>query len=134
MRETFRVVGDYVITVDDYTSGKRWDDSLCFAFYPVDLHVNETGVQPKQLTEGTVPTVPLRAQIPAGLDDFLVAGRCISSDRLANSGLRVQGACIATGQTAAAAAVVSVRTSKPLRELDLAAVKKLLTDGGAIVP
>lgn len=134
VRETFRVVGDYVITLDDYTSGKRWDDSLCFAFYPVDLHVNETGVQPKQLTEGTVPTIPLRAQIPTGLDDLLVAGRCVSSDRLANSGLRVQGACIASGQTAAAAAIVSVRTSKPLRELDLTAVKKVLTDGGAIVP
>ncbi|MDO4574141.1 MAG: FAD-dependent oxidoreductase [Planctomycetia bacterium] len=134
VRETWRVVGDYVLTHEDYVSGKVWEDSLCFAFYPVDLHVNATGVRPAHLREGVVPTVPLRALLPAGVEDILVAGRCLSSDRLANSGLRVQGACMATGQAAAAAAVVSVRTRTTPRKVDLSAVKALLREHGGIVP
>lgn len=134
VRETWRVRGDCVISVEDYVSGKVWPDSLCFAFYPVDLHQNATGVDPRPLKPGTVPTIPLRALLPAGLNDFLVAGRSLSSDRLANSGLRVQGACIASGQAAAAAAIVSIRTQTELRGVNLPEVKALLTSLGAIVP
>ncbi|MDO5581963.1 MAG: FAD-dependent oxidoreductase [Planctomycetia bacterium] len=134
VRETWRVRGDYLITVDDYTSGKVWDDSLCFAYYPVDLHTNATGVHPKQLTEGIVPTIPLRAMLPAGVENMLVAGRCISSDRLANSGLRVQGACMSGGQAAAAAAVIASRENTTVRSVSIKAVKDLLKKYGCIVP
>lgn len=61
VRETYRVMGEYLITQEDYTSGRRWDDSVCYAFYPVDLHDKNTGVQPAHLREGVVATVPLRA-------------------------------------------------------------------------
>ena len=41
--------------------------------------------------------------------NILVAGRCVSSDRLANSGLRVQASCMAMGQAAGAAAALAVQ-------------------------
>ncbi|MEO2004427.1 MAG: FAD-dependent oxidoreductase, partial [Candidatus Poribacteria bacterium] len=37
-RESYRIVGETMITVDDYTSGRTFDDAVCNAFYPVDLH------------------------------------------------------------------------------------------------
>ena len=37
-RETYRIVGETMITVNDYTSGRKFEDAICNAFYPVDLH------------------------------------------------------------------------------------------------
>lgn len=52
IRETYRVPGELLVTVDDYISGRRWPDSVCYAFYPVDMHSQKTGVQPAHLKEG----------------------------------------------------------------------------------
>src|SRR5690606_13053190 len=100
----YRIQGEYLVTVDDYTSGKTFPDGVCYAFYPIDLHDKE-GVKPTPLQPGVVPSVPLRALIPKGSRHLLVAGRSISSDRLANSALRVQATCMAMGQAAGLAAV-----------------------------
>ena len=134
IRETYRVLGDYLITCDDYVSGRHWDDSVCYAFYPVDLHSQKSGVQPAHLKEGVVPTVPLRALIPKGSKNLLVAGRCLSSDRLANSGLRVQAACMATGQAAGATAALAARLGVTPGEVPKGEIRALLSAGGAIVP
>lgn len=134
VRETYRVRGEYLITHEDYTSGKRWEDSVCYAFYPIDLHDKTSGVRPAHLKEGVVATVPLRALIPKGSRNLLVAGRCISSDRLANSALRVQATCMATGQAAGAAAALAAQRGVTPGQLPIAEVKALLTAHGAIVP
>lgn len=132
-RESYRIVGETMITVDDYTSGRVFEDAICYAFYPVDLHTR-SGVKPKPLKPGTVPTIPLRALIPKGSRNLIVAGRCVSSDRLANSGLRVQASCMAMGQAAgAAAALASINGTTPL-DLPLSEIHKLLRQYGAIVP
>ena len=132
-RESYRIVGETMITVNDYTSGRRFDDAICNAFYPVDLHT-KSGVKPKPLKPGTVPTIPLGALIPKGSRNLIVAGRCVSSDRLANSGLRVQASCMAMGQAAGvAAALAAVRGTTPL-ELPLSEIHKLLREHAAIVP
>ncbi len=134
IRETYRVLGEALITADDYVSGRRWEDAVCYAFYPVDLHSQKTGVQPAHLKEGVVPTVPLRALIPKGSQNLLVAGRCLSSDRLANSGLRVQGACMATGQAAGAAAALAAQRGVTPGAVPLAELAALLKAQGAVVP
>ncbi len=134
VRETYRVQGEYLITEADYTSGRRWDDSVCYAFYPVDLHHEQGGVRPAHLQEGVVATVPLRALIPRGSQHLLVAGRCLSSDRLANSALRVQATCMATGQAAGAAAALAAKRGVTPGAVPIAEIRGLLAESGAIVP
>ena len=56
-----------------------------------------------------MPTIPLSALVPKGSENIIVAGRSVSSDRLANSGLRVQAPCMAMGQAAGVAAALAVR-------------------------
>jgi hypothetical protein len=81
-----------------------------------------------------VPTIPLRALAPKGSRNLLVAGRSISSDRLANSALRVQASCMAMGQAAgAAAALAAAQGASPL-EVPIAEVRALLGKHGAILP
>ena len=132
-RESYRIVGETLISVDDYTSGRVFDDAICYAFYPVDLHTR-SGVSPKQLERGTVPTIPLRALVPKGCDNIMVAGRSVSSDRLANSGLRVQASCMAMGQAAGAAAALAVQQKTTPLKVPLDDIRQLLLTHGALVP
>ena len=132
-RESYRIEGETVITVDDYTSGRVFEDALCYAFYPVDLHT-KTGVRPKKLKQGIVPTVPLSALVPKGSSNILVAGRCVSSDRLANSGLRVQASCMAMGQAAGATAALAVAHNTPPLNVPLSDIREMLVQHGAVVP
>ena len=134
VRETWRVEGDYVISHEDYVSGRKFNDAMCYAYYPVDLHSVEKGVKPRQLDEGVVPVVPFRALCVKGLPNLLVAGRCVSADRLAASGLRVQGACMAMGQVAGQAAALAAAKGCDVRRLPLDMLRRSLKDSGAIVP
>ena len=132
-RESFRIVGETMITVNDYTSGRHFEDAVSNAFYPVDLHT-KSGVRPKPLKPGTVPTIPLRALIPKGSRNIIVAGRCVSSDRLANSGLRVQASCMGMGQAAGVAAALAARSGTTPLDVPISRIHELLAKHGAIIP
>lgn len=132
-RETYRIKGETVITVDDYTSGRVFEDALSYSFYPIDLH-DENGVKPKHLAHGAVPTIPRSALIPKGSKNIMVAGRCVSSDRLANSAARVQASSMGMGQAAAVTAVLAAQLNRTPAEVPLAKIHEVLKQHQAIVP
>lgn len=134
VRETYRIDGLYKITHDDYVTGRLFSDSVSYSYYPIDLHIIEHGVTPKHLSEGIVASVPLRSLIPKNSKNFIVAGRCLSSDRLANSALRVQGSCMGMGQAAGAAAALAVQKNTTPAEVNFNELTSLLEMHGAIVP
>ena len=134
VRETYRVKGRYVMTHADYVEGRMFPDAVCHAFYPIDLHDTASGIHPKHLAEGTVANVPLRALQVAGCDGLWVAGRCMSSDRLANSALRVEATCMATGQAAGEAAALAAVRGVAADAIPLDELKRRLRASGAIVP
>lgn len=132
IRETYRIDGMYQITQDDYISGKVHYDSLALSYYPIDLHVQH-GVSPRPLKEGVVATIPLRSLIPKGSSNFMVAGRCISSDRLANSALRVQASCMAMGQIAGVVSSLSNQMGCEPKDVPLAKIRSVLEEHDAII-
>ena len=133
IRETYRIEGETVVTVNDYRSGRKFEDAISYAFYPVDLHT-KNGVKPAPLKPGVIPTIPLRALVPKGSRNLLVAGRSVSSDRLANSGLRVQAACMGMGQAAGAAAALAAQSGTTPLEVPLKEIHDLLRKHAAILP
>lgn len=134
VRETTRVKGDYVVSGEDYATGRRWDDSLCHVFYPIDMHSKEGGVMPRKLDVGVKPTIPYRALLVKGIDHLLVAGRCLSADRMAMSGIRVQAACMAAGQSAGEAAALAAKKGCSPRDLSADEIKAALLSHNCIVP
>jgi hypothetical protein len=134
VRETFRIDGLYQVTHEDYVSGKVFEDSVSYSFYPIDLHRDGQSIYQEFLKEDIVATIPLRALIPKNSQNFLVAGRCLSSDRMANSALRVQASCMGMGQAAAAAAVLSIKYKVTPAEVPINELKNMLKDQGGIVP
>ncbi|WP_138994510.1 FAD-dependent oxidoreductase [Larkinella sp. C7] len=133
VRETYRIDGHYKITHEDYVTGKVFDDAVSYSYYPIDVH-DENGVIPDHLKEGVVPTVPLRALVPKNSRNFLVAGRMVSSDRLANSALRVQASCMGMGQAAGAAAVLANLQNKTPLDVSMKDLRKMIEEHGGIVP
>ncbi len=135
IRESVRIQGLATITTEDYVSGRRTGDDVCHSFYPVDVHTaRQSGLDQVFLEEGVVPSVPRGALIPKGSKNFLVAGRCVSSDRGANSALRVQATCMATGQAAGAIAVLAVREGLDVADVPIEKIHSLLRKHGAIIP
>ena len=81
-----------------------------------------------------IPTVPLGALVPKNSRNIIVAGRCVSSDRLANSGLRVQAPCMAMGQAAGVAAALAAQQKTTPLDVPLEDIRRVLGKHGAIVP
>ena len=133
VRETVRIVGEKTLTADDYIRGKHFDDSVCFAFYPIDLHVMN-GINNTFFADNTVGEIPYGALIPKGAKRILCAGRCISSDTDANSAIRVQAPCMAMGQAAGCAAAISVKNNITVKDVPFSLLSRSLEEIGAIVP
>jgi hypothetical protein len=133
VRETYRIVGETTVTEADYREGRVFADAVSHSFYPIDLHVDGR-IVPDHLKEGIVPTVPRSALIPKGSKNLMVAGRCISSDRMANSALRVQASCMGMGQAAGVTAALAARSGTTPLQVPLADIRRELARHGAIVP
>lgn len=133
VRETNRIIGMHTITADEYINGEMYDDSICFSFYPIDLHVMD-GIKQVFHKDNIVPKIPYRALIPKGSKHIICAGRCISSDTYANSAVRVQATCMATGQAAGCAAAIACKDEKALADISLDKLRESLLKIGAIVP
>lgn len=133
IRESNRIVGEEPVLAEDYITGKAYPDAVCYAFYPIDLHVMD-GIRQKFFDENKVGQIPYGALIPKNARHLLVAGRCIASDTDANSAIRVQAPCMATGQAAGCAAAVCARESLPVKDLPFSLLRKKLEAIGAIVP
>jgi len=134
IRETYRIDGLYKMTKDDYLEGKVFEDSITNSFYPIDLHRDGKTIYQEFLKPDVVASIPLRALIPKNSKKFLVAGRCVSSDRMANSALRVQASSMGMGQAAAAAAVLANNLKISPQDVPIEELKKLLMDHGGILP
>lgn len=134
VRETYRIDGVYKMTRLDYVEGKVFEDSISHSFYPIDLHREGKSIYQEFLKPNIVASVPLRSLIPKKSKNFLVAGRCVSSDRLANSALRVQASCMGMGQAAGAAAALASRNKTTPLEIPIADIQDLIEEHGGIIP
>nr|HML49721.1 FAD-dependent oxidoreductase [Clostridia bacterium] len=135
-RESRRIKGVRTVTGEAYLRGEAADDAVCYSFYPIDIHTHEEGALINRYhEEGRVPGIPYGAMVPkSGANNLLVAGRCISGDRAAQSAYRVQASCMAMGQAAGTAAAMVSKRSCPAHSVDVGRLREILALQGAIVP
>ena len=133
VRESRRIRGEYYLTVEDVLGGRKFDDAVCRNNYPLDIHRDPKDEKPSltKLPPGEYHEVPYRCLVPRGVDDLLVAGRCLSASFEAQSSVRIQPNCRAMGQAAGLAAVLSLRQGVAPRALDGLALRAALRARGA---
>ncbi len=133
VRETNRIIGENTIIAEDYINGIFYPDSICYAFYPIDRHVMDK-IEKVYHKENVVPKIPYSALIPKNSKHILCAGRCIASDTYANSAVRVEATCMATGQAAGCAAAIAAKRNISVQGVSYTELKNALKAINAIVP
>ena len=108
IRETRRIVGQYVMNRDDILSCRRFDDAIAVAQLPD----RPASPERQRLHAGVVRRLlrhPLSlACCRRSMDNLLVAGRCISTTHEAMAAIRVMSTCMAMGEAAGRAAKMAV--------------------------
>ncbi len=135
VRETRRIAGDVVLREDDIMLGRKRVDGIAKGGHELDILAVD-GHRHETIAEGGSYDVPWGCLIPSGQRNMLMAGRCVSSTREAQSSLRVMGTCMAMGQAAGTAAALCA--GDPLwggdvRELDVARLRRTLVNDGAVL-
>jgi hypothetical protein len=113
-RDTRKIIGRYSLTDHDVRSEAKFDDSI--GIFPEFLDGYGQLVLP---TTGRYFQVPFGITVPEGVENLLVAGRCVSSDKLAHAALRSMMCCTVTGQGAGVAAAISLKDGVACREVDI---------------
>lgn len=128
VRESRRVMGDYVLTAEDLFSARQFDDTVALGGYQLDIHKDDGSVQLRNLE---TYDIPYRCLVARKVEGLLVAGKCISATHEAISSTRVIPICMALGQAAGTAAALAVAKGTTPRELDPKALRSRLIDQGA---
>ena len=134
IRETRRIVGDYVLSTADLLEAKKSDEGIAKAGHHLDVHGSGTFQRRIPISRGGSCDIPYGCLVPRGLDNVLVAGRCLSSTREANGSARVMGTCLATGQAAGlAAAMCSANHWQSVRDVPVSQLRDALKSQGCVV-
>lgn len=135
VRESRRIMGDYVIDADELSAGKRFPDVIVHdALFIVDIHNPDGAGQAEDKIQYCQPyDLPYRCFLPKGLEGLMVAGRCISGTHRAHASYRVMSICMAMGEAVGIAAALSVQNGWTPRQLDVALLQKTMTDKGIVL-
>jgi hypothetical protein len=85
------------------------------------------------IREGRSYQIPYRIMLPKGLEGLLVAGRCVSADRVACGSIRQQAGCLVTGQAAGLAAGMASHRNVTPRDIDIPMLQRELTAQGVVI-
>jgi hypothetical protein len=134
VRETRRIIGDYVLTADDIVSARKFEDAVACGAYPIDIHdpASERLVT-RRVPRGDYYTIPYRCLLPRGGENWLVAGRCISATHEAFAAFRVSAIVMSIAQAAGTAAALAARAGVGPRAVDPQSLRALLRERGAFV-
>ena len=136
VRETRRILGDYLLTAEDVLRGRKFYDAVARGTYPVDIHNPDgKGTVLKHVPLGEAYDIPLRCLLPRSVENLLVAGRCISGTHEAHSSYRVMPIVMATGQAAGVCAAFAARTNRAPRAVPVQDVQReLVRQGASLAP
>lgn len=145
IRETRRIRGDYVLTVQDYLDRRTFEDEIARNSYYMDVHLTD---EERQLAregkmddaercssygKGESHGIPYRCLTPVGLDNILVAGRSISAERMVQGSIRVMPTCLAMGEAAGIAASMAAKAGVSTHDVDVKMLRERLLEEGAYI-
>jgi hypothetical protein len=139
VRETRRIMGDYMLTSDDVLQARKFEDVIGKSSFPKGGHhtaststitVGENHGYPK---DGGSHDIPYRCLVPKNVENLLVAGKAISTDRDAYHRFLQQ--TMVTGQAAGSAAALCAKQNITPRELekDVSKLQEILLKQGVIL-
>lgn len=137
IRETRRIVGEYVLTLDDIKNQTIFEDSIGLGGAFIDIHnVDGPGMDKKAgyvFPIGGYYSLPYRSLVPQEIDNLLIAGRCHSVTHEAAGSTRWMTQCMIMGEAAGVAAALSIEDGYTFREMNIKSLQNRLKNNGAIL-
>ena len=119
IRETRRIVGDYVLRERDCLKGlseQGHDDIIAITDHAVDIHGSNHRIY--EVPKGAYG-VPYRCLLPKGVANLFIASRAASFSHIAASSCRLCRTVMTLGQAAGTAAALCVQEGIRPREVDM---------------
>ncbi|MBN1665426.1 MAG: FAD-dependent oxidoreductase, partial [Deltaproteobacteria bacterium] len=129
LRDTHRLLGEYVLTEKDIRQGKAFDDAIAVSNMCPDVF----GPDDEHEWMGDVPPydIPYRSLISRETDNLLAAGSCMSTDFITWNATRYCTPSVCTGQAAGTAAALAATKNVSPKKLDVKLLQDTLSKQGA---
>jgi hypothetical protein len=124
VRDTRRLVGEYVLTLEDAMNAPDFPDTIARKYGAIDA--NQLYIGPMSSGFG----YPYRCLLPKDIDNLLVAGRCASASFLGHAAGKSMGNMMEVGQAAGVAAALCSSQHVIPRKLDVSTLQEVLIDIG----
>jgi hypothetical protein len=129
VRESRRIMGDYVLTAEDLIAGRQFDDAVSMGGYHIDIHRPAgTWVDSHNVR---AYTIPIRSLIARDVDGLLMAGKCLSATHEAVASTRVIPICMGQGQAVGTLAALAAKQGAGVRQVPVALLQDTLVAQGA---
>ncbi|GHV05273.1 membrane protein [Spirochaetia bacterium] len=140
LRETWRIIGDYTLTVKDYIERRSFPDEIGRNCYFIDVHrteqkkgtlePGEAEAPEEQYQPGESHGLPRRIlQVKDG-ENILAAGRNVSTDHRVLASVRVMPVCFVMGEAAGVMAALTGK-GRDIRDVDTGKLRDTLKKDGA---
>ncbi|MBE6612313.1 MAG: FAD-dependent oxidoreductase [Ruminococcaceae bacterium] len=141
-RESRRLIGDYIISENDFVEGKTFPDAVTFCGWNIDVHhvdgiFSGKGGLFTLNRKCPITPIPLRALYSKNIDNLMMVGRCISVTHIGLGPTRV----MLTGGTMGAAVATAAHLCKKYGKLPRGLVsahidelQQLLLKDGMFIP
>ena len=135
IRETRHIRGRYVLDLKDIYEQRDFPDSIGFGSHPVDTKPRPAWLDdPKKAYPARwYFKIPYRCLVAEGVDDLLVAGRCVSATHEASGSVRPTVQCMITGEAAGTAAALCCRAGTTPAQLDVTLLQRTLKEAGVLL-
>jgi len=129
MRESRRLVGDYILSENDILSSRIFNDAVAYGGWPMDMHAPRGLFEPsfptKHINSPGSYTIPYRCYYSKNIQNLMMAGRDISATHLAFGSTRVMGTCSIGGQAVGTAAAMASKYGCSPKEIGIHHIKEL---------
>lgn len=119
IRESTRIVGQYVLTEEDYLNRARFEDGIAKGDWYIDVHSAKKGlIHQDKFQPGEYYEIPYRSLINHQVCNLITVGRCISTTFLMQASIRIIPTVLDMGEAAGLACVFGKKNNKMLSDID----------------
>ncbi len=129
VRESRRLMGDYMMTQKDFDTQEVHDDTVAFTDWGPDVHHPQAfwvkGNDCIHVYQGRRTSIPYRSLYSRNIENLFMGGRCLSATQIALGGTRVMRPCAGTGQAIGTAAAIATKYKQTPRGVHKNHIKEL---------
>ncbi len=145
VRETRRIVADFILTIDDVVSGRDFEDCIGFSMYNWDLP-NPKKPSAQEMFDDSkgydfdskfeLPVfkpLPYKMMVPRPINNLICAGRITSVERQVLGITRDISPAMAMGEAAGVAAKLAIQENTSFSEINISQLTDTLRQRGCII-